>query len=65
MTVFEALEKSIELGMTNVTTFEAIFSGKFLVEKGKDVDKSKEFLCLIDMTKRKITVLGENPNTPD
>ena len=62
MTLFEALEKSIDIGLTNVTVFESILSGKFLKEKGKNVFEDKEYLCLIDMKKRKITVLGENPN---
>lgn len=61
MTLIKALDQSIELGLTNSEVFESRLTGKFLNSIGKSVGSEKEYLCLIDMEKRKITILGESP----
>lgn len=61
MNLIKAIESSIELELTNQNIFEGILSGHYLNSIGKSLKEEKEYLCLIDMEKRKITVLGENP----
>lgn len=62
MNLIEAIERAIDLGLSNQSVFEGRLSGEFLNSVGKNLDNKKEYICLIDMGKRKITVLGENPN---
>lgn len=56
--LFQALESSMNLHLTSQRVFEGVFTGEFLLSKGKQVEKEKEYLCLIDMNKRVIQVLG-------
>ena len=59
MNLIEAIDQAIELGMLKDSVIEAVLNGEYLNKIGKTVDAEKEYLCLMDMGKRKITILGE------